>query len=103
MPVCAEEFAGNPMYTLYWSYNKDALRAILGMSRDQFKVVQSRLGRFMRRVPSTNDWLKRGGGGWALQGPDAKSVSDRTRLAAAREKVARKSYVGLAALKPPSI
>jgi hypothetical protein len=103
MPVCAEEFAGNPMYTLYWCYNKDALRAILGMTRDQYKVVQSKLGRFMRRVPSTNEWLKRGCGGWALKGSDAKSASDRTRLAAAHKKIARKSYVGLAGLKPPSI
>ena len=93
MPVCAEEFAGNPKYTLYWCYNKAALKALLGMTRDQYKVVESKLGRFMRRVPSTNEWLKRGCGGWALKGPNPKLVSDRTKLAVAPKKIERKSYV----------
>ena len=93
MPVCAEEFAGNPKYTLYWCYNKAALKELLGMTRDQYRVIESKLGRFMRRVPSTNEWLKRGCGGWALKGPNPRPVSDRTGPAAARKKIERKSYV----------
>ena len=94
MPVCAEDFAGNPKYTLYWCYNKAALKALLGMTRDEYRIIESKLGRFMRRVPSTNEWLKRGCGGWALSTNRASGASE----AAARKKIERKSYVGLAGL-----
>ena len=93
MPVCAEDFAGNPKYTLYWCYNKAALKALLGMTRDEYRIIESKLGRFMRRVPSTNEWLKRGCGGWALKGPNPRPVSDRTGPAVALKKIERKSYV----------
>jgi len=86
MPVCAQAFAGNPRYILYWCYDKGALREVLGMTRDQYRVVQSSLGKFMRRVPKTNQWLSKlsgqartanrtrgarsaqGDEGWALKG-----------------------------------
>ena len=68
MPVCAQEFAGNPSYVLYWCYDKRALRQILGMTRDEYRVIESKMGRFLRRVPKTNRWLATltDTPGWAL-------------------------------------
>ena len=90
MPVCAEDFAGNPKYTLYWCYNKAALKALLGMTRDEYRIIESKLGRFMRRVPSTNEWLKRGCGGWALS---THLNQSKKSGAVARHQIERKSYV----------
>ena len=90
-PICSEQFAGNPRYTLYWCYNKDALKELLGMTRDQYRVVHSRLGTFMRRTPETDLWLTRlldyGTRQAYLRPPEGG-------LAAARRQIARKSYVG---------
>ena len=77
MPVCAEEFIGNPRYVLYWCYDIAALKEILGMTQDQFRVVQSNLGRFMRRVPRTASWLHSlrrlpGYTAWAFSGGAAR-------------------------------
>ena len=99
-PICSEQFAGNPRYTLYWCYNKEALKELLGMTRDQYRVVHSRLGTFMRRTPETDLWLNRllnhGRVPSNLRPPEGG-------LAAARgghTLIARKSYVGP---PPPSI
>ena len=113
MPVCAQAFAGNPRYILYWCYDKGALREVLGMTRDQYRVVQSSLGKFMRRVPKTNQWLSKlkRDEGWALKGSlcgdgglqthepriPTQASGRRSGLAAARHPIARRSYVGLAA------
>ena len=102
MPICAQQFTGNPHYTLYWCYDKNALREILGMTRDQYKVVQSSLGQFMRRVPKTSNWLTtfqdHQAGGWALQGPTPSGSARRSPGgAAARRQLSQKSYVGLPA------
>ena len=103
MPICAQQFTGNPHYTLYWCYDKGALREILGMTRDQYKVVQSSLGQFMRRVPQTSNWLTNfqnpQAGGWALQGltPSGSNRALAPGGAADRRPIARKSYVGLPA------
>ena len=78
------------------------------MTRDQYRVVQSSLGKFMRRVPKTSHWLsklERGRGGWALkpgQGPfrgtgPAAPAAVRSDGAAARDQLSQKSYVGLPA------
>ena len=105
-PVCAQAFAGNPRYILYWCYDKGALREVLGMTRDQYRVVQSSLGKFMRRVPKTNQWLSKlsicGDGGLQTHEPriPTQARGRRSGLAAARHPIARKSYVGLA---PPEI
>jgi len=56
-PICVEGFAGNPNFTLYWMYNKDALREIIGMSEGKYRSIKSRLGQFLRRVPSTAEWV----------------------------------------------
>ena len=113
MPICAQQFTGNPNYTLYWCYSRSALREILGMTRDQYKVVESSLGKFMRRVPKTSNWLTTfqnpQTGGWAfnehlcgdggLQTSEPRSVDQAgglsSRLAAARRQVSQKSFVGL--------
>ena len=55
--VCAEEFAGNPYYTLYWTYDKRALRELIGLSRDKYKTIKSKLGPFMKRNPATSSWI----------------------------------------------
>ena len=127
MPVCAEEFIGNPRYVLYWCYDKSALKEILGMTKDQFRVVQSSLGQFMRRVPKTAHWLSRlkglsGYSTWALRPPERTPPSSprmarlqarvqagpctnhpreasRPSGAAARGSIARISYVGLESSK----
>ena len=120
MPICAQQFTGNPHYTLYWCYDKKKLKELLGMTRDQYRVVQSSLGQFMRRVPKTSRWLSNTptpqAGGWALT-PDGvspgKSVTGGLQVtgangssrrspagAVARRPIARKSYVGLL---PPEI
>ena len=90
-PICAQEFAGNPRYTLYWCYNKDALKEILGMTKDQFRLVQSNLGRYMKRVPETDRWLTN-----LLNYPKNQPSKAHLKvgLAAARGNVNRKSYVG---------
>ena len=59
IPVCCQEFVGNPRWCLYWAYDKEALKAILGMTKDEFKVVKSSLGQFMRRVPKNSHWWSR--------------------------------------------
>ena len=102
MPICAQQFTGNPNYTLYWCYSKGALREILGMTHDQYTVVESSLGQFMRRVPQTTNWLTNfqnpQAGGWALQGPPPSGSARRSLGgAAARGQVSQKSYVGLPA------
>ena len=98
-PVCAQQFTGNPHYTLYWCYDKDALREILGMTSDQYRVVQSSLGSFLRRVPKTTNWLATLKSVTAArQGPGANGSSQRSEAGAvARRQICRKSYVGLAA------
>ena len=93
-PICSEQFAGNPRYTLYWCYNKEALKELLGMTRDQYRVVHSRLGTFMRRTPETDLWLNR------LLNHGRLKAPLKGGLAAARRQIARKSYVGP---PPPSI
>ena len=55
--VCAEEFAGNPYYTLYWVYDKRALRELIGLSRDKYKTIKSKLGPYMKRNPATSSWI----------------------------------------------
>ena len=87
-PICAQEFAGNPRYTLYWCYNKDALKQILGMTKDQFRLVKSNLGRYMKRVPETDRWLTN------LLNYGKSKAHPKVGLAAARGYVDRKSYVG---------
>ena len=80
MPVCAEEFIGNPRYVLYWCYDKSALKEILGMTKDQFRIVKSSLGQFMRRVPKTAHWLSRlkGVSGFAAYSSWAITPPERT-------------------------
>ena len=56
-PVCAEVFIGNPNYTLYWCYDRRALRQILGMTNNEYRMVKSRLGEFLKRNPETNAWI----------------------------------------------
>ena len=91
-PICAESFAGNPNFTMYWMYNKDALREILGMTDHKFKQIKSRLGRFLRRVPSTAEWVA----SMPWLGPARGSnANPRQGVAAARSAVSRKSYVAL--------
>ena len=99
MPICAQQFTGNPHYTLYWCYDKNALKELLGMTSDQYRVVQSSLGQFMRRVPKTSNWLTTlPSGGWALQGSTPSGSARRSQGgAAARRQLAGKSYVGLSA------
>ena len=109
MPICAQQFTGNPNYTLYWCYSKGALREILGMTHDQYTVVESSLGQFMRRVPQTTNWLTNfqnpQAGGWALESvtggrqvPGANgSPRQSRRRAVARGQVSQKSFVGLPA------
>ena len=93
-PICSEQFAGNPRYTLYWCYNKEALKELLGMTRDQYRVVHSRLGTFMRRTPETDLWLTRLLNHGRVN-PDPQSKAPlKGGLAAARRPIARKSYVG---------
>ena len=55
--VCAEEFAGNPYYTLYWTYDKRALRELIGLSKDKYKRIKSKLGPYMKRNPATSSWI----------------------------------------------
>ena len=55
--VCAEDFAGNPNYTLYWAYDKRALRELIGLSKDKYKIIKSKLGPFMKRNPATSSWI----------------------------------------------
>ena len=112
-PICSEQFAGNPRYTLYWCYNKVALKELLGMTKDQYRVVHSRLGTFMRRTPETDLWLTRLLN-YGRINPDPSSLASASLnpsnlrppeggLAAARgghTLIARKSYVGP---PPPSI
>ena len=83
-PICVEGFTGNPNFTLYWMYNKDALKQILGMSNEKFKQIKSKLGPFLRRVPRTQEWVA--SVPW-LGGRDQNLVVDR-------QHIARKSYVG---------
>ena len=106
-PICSEQFAGNPRYTLYWCYNKEALKELLGMTRDQYRVVHSRLGTFMRRTPETDLWLTRLLNHGRINPDPSLSPSGDSSLrppegglAAARRQIARKSYVGP---PPPSI
>ena len=100
MPVCAQEFAGNPRYTLYWCYDKGALKELLGMTRDQYRVIQSSVGKFLRRVPKTRQWLTRlkDGERWALE-PSGRHRNRATDVggseAVARRHISRKSYIGL--------
>ena len=55
-PVVQQEFSGNPQYTLYWRYNKAKLKAYIQMTQE-FKVVTSGLGQFLRRNKETAKWL----------------------------------------------
>ena len=97
-PICSEQFAGNPRYTLYWCYNKAALKELLGMTKDQYRVVHSRLGTFMRRTPETDLWLTRllnyGSNPSLSPSGDSSLRPPEGGLAAARRIIARKSYVG---------
>ena len=102
MPVCAEEFIGNPRYVLYWCYDISALKEVLGMTRDQFRIVQSNLGRFMRRVPRTTSWLSRlrgirGYTAWAMNPSPLRTHPSPpgTGGAVARGRIAQKSYISL--------
>ena len=52
-PICEQMFAGNPNYTLYWAYDKLRLKEMLGMTHGKYKLIRSRLGEFLRRVPET--------------------------------------------------
>ena len=52
-PIVEQMFAGNPKYTLYWAYDKSRLKEMLGMTHGKYKLIRSRLGRFLRRVPET--------------------------------------------------
>ena len=71
VPVCCQEVPGNPRYSLYWAYDKAALKEILGMTKEQFRNVESSMGRFMRRVPKNSHWWSRlkgvDGPAWALR------------------------------------
>ena len=96
-PICSEQFAGNPRYTLYWCYNKEALKELLGMTRDQYRVVHSRLGTFMRRTPETDLWLTRLLNHGRINPETPNLRPPEGGLAAARgghTLIARKSYVG---------
>ena len=110
MPVCAQQFTGNPHYTLYWCYDKRALRQILGMTRDEYRVIESKLGTFLRRVPKTNRWLAKVSAenpAWALTtspGPAPPGVGrewPRPALARARpqpiSQISQNAYIGLPA------
>ena len=107
MTVVAQEFAGNPHYTLYWCYDKGALRQLLGMTHDQYREVQSSMGKFMRRIPRTSHWLTQVSSGWAFDsrrdqgplGPGDQRLrrAPRPDEAAARRQISQKSYVGLPA------
>ena len=85
-PICVEGFAGNPNFTLYWMYNIDALREIIGMSEGKFRLIKSNLGQFLRRVPSTAEWVA------SVPWLGNISGSRRGQLAA-RDRVGRKTYV----------
>ena len=71
------------------------------MSKDQYRVVHSRLGTFMKRAPETDLWLTRllnygrtpspASAGLNIPLPKAPLKGG---LAAARRHIARKSYVG---------
>ena len=87
-PVCCESFAGNPNYSLYWVYDKGALKEMLGMSQHLYSLIRSNLGFFLRRNPRTQEWLS--SIPWLGKNPQVPSG-----LAAARSKIARKSYIGL--------
>jgi len=52
-PIVEQMFAGNPQYTLYWAYDKKRLKEMLGMTHGKYKLIRSRLGQFLRRVPET--------------------------------------------------
>jgi hypothetical protein len=58
------------------------------MTKDQFRLVKSNLGRYMKRVPETDRWLTN-----LLNYPKSKAHL-KVGLAAARGNVNRKSYVG---------
>ena len=88
-PICVEGFAGNPNFTLYWMYNKDALREIIGMTEGKFRLIKSRLGQFLRRVPSTAEWVA--SVPW-LSSARNTSGQNREQLAA-RGRLSQKSYV----------
>ena len=87
--LCVEGFAGNPNFTLYWMYNIDALREIIGMSEGKFRLIKSNLGQFLRRVPSTAEWVA--SVPWLGSGRNI-SGSNRSQLAA-RGQHGRKTYV----------
>ena len=55
--VCAEAFAGNPNYTLFWAYDKLALKALIGLSYEKYNLIKSKLGPFMKRNPATAKWI----------------------------------------------
>ena len=90
-PICVEGFTGNPNFTLYWMYSKEALREILGMSNEKFKQIKSRLGPFLRRVPKTQEWVA----SVPWLGPARGSnAMPRQGQAAAHSQISRRSYVG---------
>ena len=92
-PVCCQAFAGNPNYSLYWVYDKGALKEMLGMTQDVYRTIQSNLGAFLKRNPRTQEWMA----SMPWLGPArGTNAEPRQRLAAARGRIARKSYVGLA-------
>ena len=87
-PICVEGFAGNPNFTLYWMYNKDALREIIGMTEGKFRLIKSRLGQFLRRVPATDRWVS------SIPWVGGRNISGSSqRQLAARGRLSRKSYV----------
>ena len=93
-PICSEQFAGNPRYTLYWCYDKEALKELLGMTRDQYRVVHSRLGTFMRRTPETDLWLNRLLNHGRIPSNKAPLKGGLAAARGGHTLIARKSYVG---------
>ena len=91
-PVCCQAFAGNPNYSLYWVYDKGALKEMLGMTQDTYRQIRSNLGSFLKRNPRTQEWIA--AMPWLGPARGANAIP-RQREAAARSKIARKTYVGL--------
>lgn len=57
--VCEEAYEGDPAYQLYWAYDMCALRELLGMTKDKYRQVKSKFGRFLRRNRNAIAWLSR--------------------------------------------
>lgn len=57
--VCHEEYQGDPAYQLYWAYDINALRELIGMTSERYRQVKSSFGKFLRKNRNTIAWLAR--------------------------------------------